>query len=122
MMRVCERGHHLSHLPPSLLLIYLPRSLLLLSQQEGYEMIATRDGTGAIIIVDFVINNGMMDIPASSVYTAGPHHALFSMSLSNVYRDAFGFSTDFAPIEALPVSSWERRREVMMRGRDPMEW
>ncbi|GAX79116.1 hypothetical protein CEUSTIGMA_g6556.t1 [Chlamydomonas eustigma] len=71
-------------------------------KQEGYELLATQDGTGAIIIVDFLINNGMMDIPASSVYTAGPHHALFSLSLTDVYRANFGFSTDFARIEGLP--------------------
>ena len=45
-----------------------------------------------------------MDIPASSVYTAGPHHALFSLSLTDVYRADFGYSTDFARIEGLPVS------------------
>ena len=72
-------------------------------KQEGYELLSTQDGTGAIVIVDFLINNGYMDIPASSVYTAGPHHALFSLSLTDVYRADFGFSTDFARIEGLPV-------------------
>mmetsp|Transcript_15969 Transcript_15969/g.34497 ORF Transcript_15969/g.34497 Transcript_15969/m.34497 type:complete len:890 (+) Transcript_15969:138-2807(+) len=71
-------------------------------KQEGYELMETHDGTGAIVIVDFLIDNGFMDIPASSVYTAGPHHALFSLSLTDVYRADFGFSTDFARIEGLP--------------------
>lgn len=47
----------------------------------------------------------MQDIPASSVYTAGPHHALFSLSLTDVYRTDYGMSTDFAKIEGLPVGS-----------------
>lgn len=29
-------------------------------QQEGYELLQTHDGSGAIIIVDFLINNGYM--------------------------------------------------------------
>lgn len=68
-------------------------------KQEGYELLETHDGTGAIIIVDFVVNN---NLPASSVYTAGPHHALFSLSLTDVYHADYGFSTDFAKIEGLP--------------------
>lgn len=79
-------------------------------QQQGYELMETHDGTGAIVIVDFLINNGFMDIPASSVYTAGPHHALFSLSLTDVFHADFGMSTDFAKVEGLPVSlgkSWE---------------
>eukprot|EP00197_Chlamydomonas_leiostraca_P003012 CAMPEP_0202867564 /NCGR_PEP_ID=MMETSP1391-20130828/9502_1 /ASSEMBLY_ACC=CAM_ASM_000867 /TAXON_ID=1034604 /ORGANISM="Chlamydomonas leiostraca, Strain SAG 11-49" /LENGTH=890 /DNA_ID=CAMNT_0049547617 /DNA_START=70 /DNA_END=2742 /DNA_ORIENTATION=- len=71
-------------------------------KQEGYELLQTHDGSGAIIIVDFLINNGYMDIPASSVYTAGPHHALFSLSLTDVYHADFGFGTDFARVEGLP--------------------
>ena len=43
-----------------------------------------------------------MDVPASSVYTAGPHHALFSLSLTDAYRADYGFQTDFARVEGLP--------------------
>lgn len=46
---------------------------------------------------------GAQNLPASSVYTAGPHHALFSLSLTGVYHADYGFSTDFAKIESLPV-------------------
>lgn len=68
-------------------------------KQEGYELLETHDGTGAIVIVDYIVNN---NLPASSVYTAGPHHALFSLSLTDVYHADYGFSTDFAKIEGLP--------------------
>ena len=84
---------------------FLQACLPVAVNQEGYEILSTQDGTGAIIIVDFKINNGFMDIPASSVYTAGPHHALFSLSLTDVYKADFGFVTDFARIEGLPVSA-----------------
>ena len=55
-------------------------------QQEGYELVETHDGRGAVVVVDFVVDTGFMDLPASSVYTAGPHHALFSLSLTDVYH------------------------------------
>ena len=62
------------------------------------------DGLGAIVIVDFMINTGFgLDVPASSVYTAGPHHALFSLSMTDVYHADYGFATDFSRIEAVPV-------------------
>lgn len=35
--------------------------------------------------------------------TAGPHHALFSLSLTDVYRAPFGFGADMARVEGLPV-------------------
>jgi len=36
---------------------------------------------------------------------AGPHHALFSLALADVYHADFGYATDFAKIEGLPVSN-----------------
>jgi len=83
---------------------FLQACLPVAVNQDGYEILSTQDGTGAVIIVSFKINNGHMEIPASSVYTAGPHHALFSLSLTDVYKADFGFMTDFARIEGLPVS------------------
>ncbi|MEW5296835.1 MAG: hypothetical protein WDW36_000087 [Sanguina aurantia] len=68
-------------------------------KQEGYELLETHDGTGAVLIVDYLL---AASIPASSVYTAGPHHALFSLSLTNVYHADFGFATDFSRIEGVP--------------------
>jgi hypothetical protein len=35
-------------------------------QQEGYELMETHDGTGTIIIVDFLINNGIFVSNSSS--------------------------------------------------------
>ncbi|KAG2489020.1 hypothetical protein HYH03_012458 [Edaphochlamys debaryana] len=70
--------------------------------QEGYELVETHDGRGAVIIVDFVVQTGFMDLPASSVYSAGPHHALFSLSLTDVYHSEFGTTTDFARVEGVP--------------------
>ena len=54
--------------------------------QDGYEMFSTQDGTGVDLITDFMINSQGEDLPASSVYTAGPHHAIFSLSLPGEYR------------------------------------
>lgn len=43
------------------------------------------------------------DLPASSIYSAGPHQQLFSLSLQNVNRqDPNAAATDFARVEALP--------------------
>eukprot|EP00983_Pelagomonas_calceolata_P092330 1157652-Pelagomonas_calceolata.AAC.14 len=36
---------------------------------------------------------------------SGPHHALFSLSLADVYHADFGLATDFSKIEGLPVST-----------------
>ncbi|PNW71630.1 hypothetical protein CHLRE_16g662250v5 [Chlamydomonas reinhardtii] len=71
-------------------------------KQEGYELVETHDGRGAVVVVDFVVDTGFMDLPASSVYTAGPHHALFSLSLTDVYHSEFGTTTDFARVEGVP--------------------
>mmetsp|Transcript_3363 Transcript_3363/g.9396 ORF Transcript_3363/g.9396 Transcript_3363/m.9396 type:complete len:1023 (-) Transcript_3363:787-3855(-) len=70
--------------------------------QEGYELLATQDGTGAVVIADFVMKSGYEKVLASSVYTAGPHHALFSLSLPDVYRAAGGYLSDFVSVEGLP--------------------
>lgn len=81
-------------------------------------MVETHDGAGAVIIVDFVVRTGFMDLPASSVYTAGPHHALFSLSMTSVARSDLSSSTDFARIEGVPV----RRGSVGSRGRVQASW
>ncbi|GFR45937.1 hypothetical protein Agub_g7400, partial [Astrephomene gubernaculifera] len=70
--------------------------------QDGYELVETHDGRGAVVIVDYSVDAGFMALPASSVYTAGPHHALFSLSLTNVFHTDFGTTTDFARVEGVP--------------------
>ena len=70
-------------------------------------MIATHDGTGVILVVESV----MMDYVTgrtqaiSNVYTAGPRHLLFSLSLPQAYKSLNGNTIDFARIEGLPVST-----------------
>ena len=54
-------------------------------KQDGYEMFSTQDNTGVDLVVDFLINDRGENLPASSVYTAGPHHAIFSMSLPGMF-------------------------------------
>ncbi|KAF5837876.1 hypothetical protein DUNSADRAFT_3769 [Dunaliella salina] len=71
-------------------------------KQEGYELMETQDGTGVVLVVDYLVKTSIMDIPASSVFMSGPHHALFSLSLADVYHADFGFTTDFSKIEGLP--------------------
>ncbi|GIL90755.1 hypothetical protein Vretimale_16851 [Volvox reticuliferus] len=72
-------------------------------KQEGYELVETHDGRGALVIVDFSVDTGMtMPLYAASVYAAGPHHALFSLSLTNVYVGMMGSTTDFTRLEGLP--------------------
>jgi hypothetical protein len=45
-------------------------------------------------------------LQASSAYSAGPHHALFSQSLSSIYKqDVLSGSTDFLRVDGIPVSS-----------------
>jgi hypothetical protein len=45
-------------------------------------------------------------LQASSAYSAGPHHALFSQSLSSIYKqDVLSGSTDFLRVDGVPVSS-----------------
>ncbi|GLI71589.1 hypothetical protein VaNZ11_016826 [Volvox africanus] len=71
-------------------------------KQEGYELVETHDGRGALVIVDFSVDTGMMmPLYAASVYAAGPHHALFSLSLTNVYVGMMGSTTDFTRLEGL---------------------
>lgn len=44
-------------------------------------------------------------LQASSAYTAGPHHAMFSLSLSSIYKqDALSSGTDFLRVDGVPVS------------------
>eukprot|EP00955_Chlamydomonas_euryale_P057731 356878-Chlamydomonas_euryale.AAC.1 len=71
--------------------------------QEGYELLSTHDGAGTMLIVDFLIWDGVRDVLASSVYSAGPHQALFSLSLTDVYKADFGYSSDFVRIDGFPV-------------------
>eukprot|EP00201_Polytomella_parva_P016140 CAMPEP_0175072082 /NCGR_PEP_ID=MMETSP0052_2-20121109/19671_1 /TAXON_ID=51329 ORGANISM="Polytomella parva, Strain SAG 63-3" /NCGR_SAMPLE_ID=MMETSP0052_2 /ASSEMBLY_ACC=CAM_ASM_000194 /LENGTH=978 /DNA_ID=CAMNT_0016339465 /DNA_START=262 /DNA_END=3198 /DNA_ORIENTATION=+ len=75
-------------------------------KQEGYELMETHDGKGAVVVVDFVSDSGSSSSAssgsASSMYTAGPHHAVFSLSLTNVHRSDFGFGTDLTRIEGIP--------------------
>ncbi|KAL6759447.1 hypothetical protein V8C86DRAFT_2572580 [Haematococcus lacustris] len=82
--------------------LFLQACLPVAVKQEGYELLETHDGTGALVIVNFLINNGVFDIPAASVYSAGPHHALFSLSLTDVYHQSGGVSTDFSKVDSLP--------------------
>jgi len=45
-------------------------------------------------------------VQASSAYTAGPHHAMFSLSLSSIYKqDVLSSSTDFLRVDGVPVSA-----------------
>jgi hypothetical protein len=46
----------------------------------------------------------MLLLQASSAYSAGPHHALFSQSLSSIYKqDVLSGSTDFLRVDGVPV-------------------
>eukprot|EP00798_Chlamydomonas_sp_ICE-L_P015566 gene15566-21663_t len=86
-------------------------------KQEGYELLETHDGTGAIegyellethhgmdaiVIAEFSISTMLIDIPTSSVYTAGPHQALFSVSMNDLNHGPFGVSMDLSRVEGLP--------------------
>lgn len=72
-------------------------------QQEGYELLELQGGKGTIAIVDYEVKTSMGNVPASSVYTAGPNQALFSLSLRNIYRqETSSVSSDFTKIEGLP--------------------
>jgi hypothetical protein len=66
-------------------------------------LVETADHRGALALVDFVVKTKTDNFIASSVYTAGPHHAVFSLSLTNVYKDDFTGSADFARVEGIPV-------------------
>lgn len=75
-------------------------------QQEGYELMETHDGNGTIIIVDYLQKSMIGNIQASSAYTAGPQHVLFSLSLSDIYRqDLLSQASDFLRVDGVPVSS-----------------
>jgi hypothetical protein len=55
------------------------------------------------------------DLGASSVFTAGPHQALFSLSLNNVYRqENIGAATDFTRIEAVPGGACAATRQLQL--------
>ncbi|KAG1664895.1 hypothetical protein FOA52_006241 [Chlamydomonas sp. UWO 241] len=72
-------------------------------KQEGYEMLTTHDSTGVQIIVDFKVGGGKgPSLFASSVYTAGPRDAIYTLSLTNVYRAPMGMGSDYARVEGLP--------------------
>jgi hypothetical protein len=102
-------------------------------RQEGYELVETHDARGTIVVVDYRLQapspgggggggggpggggggpgggpgggGGGPDLRAAAAYTAGPRHAVFSLSLANIYaRDgaaAVGTS-DLARIEGVP--------------------
>lgn len=44
----------------------------------------------------------VLAMQGSSVYVAGPHHALFSLSLTDIA--SIGYATDFTRVDGLPVS------------------
>ena len=73
-------------------------------KQEGYELLETHDGRGAVVIVDYLVRRAMTMMRVSSAYSAGPRHELFSLSLPNVYRqDATSAASDFMRVEGVPV-------------------
>lgn len=87
-------------------------------KQEGYELLETHDGRGVIAVVDYMVKtaSSLPDLAASSVYTAGPHMHMFSLSLSQVYRqDGAAVASDFAKIEGIPgvfiANTWTSRRD-----------
>lgn len=60
-------------------------------------------------------------LQASSAYTSGPRHRLFSLTLNNIYRqDLVSSASDFTKIEGVPV----RRGAVpdMAASRPPLHW
>eukprot|EP00878_Enallax_costatus_P010257 GHUV01010707.1.p1 GENE.GHUV01010707.1~~GHUV01010707.1.p1 ORF type:complete len:710 (+),score=160.81 GHUV01010707.1:152-2131(+) len=72
-------------------------------RQEGYELLETHDFQGAIVIVDYLVKTMMGNLQASSAYTAGPQHSLFSVSLSSIYKqDVLSGSTDFLRVDGVP--------------------
>lgn len=72
-------------------------------KQSSYELTETHDRRGAVAIVDYVAKTtDYFQITTSSVYVAGPHHAIFSLSLTNVFKDPFGITADFSKVEGIP--------------------
>lgn len=72
-------------------------------KQEAYELVETQDGAGAIAIVNFLFKApNSPDMAASNAYNAGPHHALFSLSLTNINKPDSYRSSDFMTVQALP--------------------
>ena len=70
-------------------------------------MISTHDGTGVILLVDSFVDDRRTGTRAvtTSIYTAGPRHLLFSLSLPQAFKAPNGNSVDFTRIEGLPVSA-----------------
>lgn len=72
-------------------------------RQEGYELLESHDGQGALVIVDYLVKTPLGNLQASSAYTAGPHHAMFSLSLSSIYKqDVLSSGTDFLRVDGVP--------------------
>ncbi len=63
-------------------------SAVLPVQQEGYELMETQDGTGAVVIVDFLINNGAAE-PSVCHLCHASDNVTISLSLSRTARNDF---------------------------------
>ena len=51
------------------------------------------------------LHSGSLRLTASAAYTAGPRHALFGLTLGNIWRqDAMSSASDFMRVEGVPVS------------------
>uniref|UniRef100_A0A383W6M8 VPS10 domain-containing protein n=1 Tax=Tetradesmus obliquus TaxID=3088 RepID=A0A383W6M8_TETOB len=86
-------------------------------RQQGYELLETHDNAGAIVIVDYMVKMPMGNLQASSAYSAGPHHALFSQSLSSIYKqDVLSGSTDFLRVDGIPGVFIANQLSTMMDG------
>jgi hypothetical protein len=60
----------------------------------------TRPGERPCLLCD-------VQMQASSAYSAGPHHAMFSLSLSSIYKqDVLSSGTDFLRVDGVPVSCY----------------
>lgn len=72
-------------------------------KQEGFELMETHDGEGAVVVVDYMTRAPSGYLRGSSAFTAGPHHALFSLSLTSIYRaDALSAASDFMRVDGIP--------------------
>ena len=75
-------------------------------QQKGFELVESHDRHSVLAVVDYAVHTAAGDLPATSVYTAGPNQALFSLTLPNVYRqNDNSLTSDFTRIDGVPVMS-----------------
>lgn len=61
------------------------------------------------------------DVVASSVFMSGPHHAMFSLALADVYHADFGYDVDFSKVEGIPVSWGLSLSKVRCHAHDQVE-